>query len=64
MLDFIYPQVFCGDTSINNSNTTNEYYKINVCGYDKKLNLVRLESIVAYHNVNKKINQISWKELF
>ena len=33
--------------TINNINSTSEYYKINVCGYDKKLNLVRLESIVA-----------------
>lgn len=53
-----------GDTSSSNSNSSNEYYKINVCGYDKKLNLVRLESIVTYDNVNKKVNQISWKELF
>ncbi len=47
-----------------NDDEVQQYFRIKVCGYDKKLNLVRLESIVAYHNVNKKVNQISWKELF
>ena len=51
-----------GDTSSSNSTSNIEYYKINVCGYDKSLNLVRL-SIVTYDNVNKKSTKFHGKKI-